>query len=60
MNWRWLIPIWGLKIVLDDDLANSNNDYMKIRLPLILFYQIGVGSFLLLTNVAMAIKFYSG
>ena len=39
MNWRWLVPLWGIKAAIQDDCDNCCNDYMGKRLPLVLLYQ---------------------
>jgi len=39
MNWRWLIPIWGIKVGVEDYVENYANDYMdKKMLPIVLYH----------------------
>ncbi len=40
MNWRWLIPVWGLLVALDDFVDNYANDFMEKRMLPIVMYQI--------------------
>ncbi len=54
MNWRWLVPLWGLRVALDDYVYNYANDYMDKRVFLIVIYQLFVVS-LLITIVCLNI-----
>ena len=48
MNWRWLIPVWGLRVAMDDASDNCNNNYMDTRMLPIVMYQLFVVSLLIL------------
>ncbi len=40
MNWKWLIPIWGLSVAIDDYASNYANDYMDNKMLPVLIYHL--------------------
>jgi len=51
MNWRWLIPIWGLVVAIFDYADNYANDYMDKKMLPIILYQLFLLALLILIDI---------